>query len=100
MICDPDEPGYLGATRLSAPVAELSAITAIFSLLLARLAAPPPALAVRVDSVYALEVVACRARARTNHALVSLARSVALRIRATSQVAFEQVSAHGGETGT
>ena len=52
-----------------------------------------------MDSVYALEGVACRARAHANHALVSLARSVALRIRATSQVAFERVSAHGGEPG-
>ena len=30
---------------------------------------------------------------------MSLARSVALRIRATSQVAFDHVSAHGGEPG-
>ena len=99
VVCDMAMSGFLGATRPSAPVAELTAITVIFNLMIKRLEAPPPVVAVRADSVFALDMVALRARAHANHALVGHARAIAISMRKTSRIILEHVSAHKGEPG-
>ena len=99
VVTEAELPGFLGASRPSAPVAELTAVLTLLKLMGYPLETDGASLRVFADSTYATDLVCLRSRVAANARMAEEARCLASRTAARRALAVAHVKAHSGIPG-